>query len=178
MRDEALQIPLDFQIEQLQFHLTDFSSLSEQAAKLELELDVASGGSLEVSGNIGLAPEFNSSLLLSLDRLSLTPLHSYLSETTQIAFASGVLNLEGTADINSEEPFAFQGSTSIEDLDLEYLQQPLLTWDEISLPQNFFSLAENRLEVSEIVLYQAFARTTINQTGATNIGEALSGDSL
>ena len=178
LRDEALEIPLDFQIEQLQFHLTDFSSLSEQAAKLELELDVASGGSLEVSGNIGLAPEFNSSLLLSLDRLSLTPLHSYLSETTQIAFASGVLNLEGTADITSEEPFAFQGSTSIEDLDLEYLQQPLLTWDEISLPQNFFSLAENRLEVSEIVLYQAFARTIINQTGATNIGEALSGDSL
>ncbi len=173
LSDQLPTTPFALLLQDVHFSLDGFNSLSEQPASFNASLAVSSGGKLDLDGTIALMPVLTAQTRVEIDSLSLALLQPYIADSTQLELVEALLSLQAEIRSNAEDSLAYQGSLQIDNLDIQYDQQQLLGWQSLQLPENSFNLDEQRLELSEINLDQAFARIIIDREGGTNISQAL-----
>lgn len=176
LSDQLPTTPFALLLQDVQFSLDGFNSLSEQPASYNASLAVSSGGRLHLDGTIALMPVLTAQTRVGIESLSLALLQPYIADSTQLELVEALLSLQAEIRSNAEDSLAYQGSLKIDNLDIQYDQQQLLGWQSLQLPENSFNLDEQRLELSEINLDQAFARIIIDREGGTNISQALTSD--
>ncbi len=142
---------------------------------LSLQLSPASGGELAIDGDSAFLPEPRLQADARISALDLTALQPYLSEFTFLNLDSGALAADLALSVNPEEVFRLQGGVELLEFATsdQQLEETILAWNRIAVDGIDLEVANNTLEVSELILDQLFARVVINEDSSTNIGRSI-----
>lgn len=142
---------------------------------LSLQLSPASGGELAIDGDSAFLPEPRLQADARISALDLTALQPYLSEFTFLNLDSGALAADLALSVNPEEVFRLQGGVELLEFATsdQQLEETILAWNRIAVDGIDLEMANNTLEVSELILDQLFARVVINEDSSTNIGRSI-----
>lgn len=151
--------------------LQDFVLNSEARQPVQAQLSFASGGAIDMDGELGLQPDFAFNGNVAVNDFDLRPLQTYLSPYAAIAVNQGKFNASADIAINPQQSFAFKGAIELAELDLEdqLMQARLLAFDLLSVNQIDLSLSDKSLSISELVFDALYSRVIIDVQGDTNI---------
>lgn len=149
----------------------NFSLEENQQMPFNSNIDLESGGDIELSGDLQLFPAVSVNAEASVNQLSLVPLQAYLSDYAHIDIQDGKIDAIASLSRDQQEPFALQGDLNLADLQLDNqkLNEKLLSLDNLSVNKVDFSLAEQRVAISEVMVDALYSRVLINENGDTNL---------
>jgi len=159
----------------LDLELSDLSNQEGALFPLNANLQVDSGGNLEVQGELGVLPVLNLNSSASLQELDLTVLQPYISEYAFVELQSALLDLDSELLIDADEAFAYRGDLRLSSLSVldQQRQENLASMETLTISEIDYSVAENALDISEILLDAPFARIRIDEDGSTNVGRVV-----
>ena len=151
--------------------MQDFSLAEDQQMPFTSIIGLESGGDIEVSGDLQLFPAVSLNAEANVNQLSLVPLQAYLSEYAHIDILDGKIDVIASLISDQQEPFALQGDLTLAELQLDNqkLNEKLLSLDNLSVNKVDFSLAEQRVAISEVIVDALYSRVLINENGDTNL---------
>lgn len=151
--------------------LRGFVLNSEARQPVRAELSFASGGAIDMAGELGLQPDFAFNGNVDVAGFDLRPLQGYLSPYAAIAVNQGKFNASADITINPQQRFAFKGAIELTELELEdqLMQARLLALDLLSVNEIDLSMSDKSLSISELVFDALYSRVVIDEQGDTNI---------
>ncbi|MDO8825942.1 DUF748 domain-containing protein [Methylophaga sp.] len=151
--------------------LQNFSLATDQQMPFTTHISLESGGEITAEGDLQLFPSLAVQAETGIERLSLIPVQPYLNNYAHIEMVSGKLDSAASVTSNQQEPFAIQGNLGLTDLHLDnqQLDEKLLSLDSLSVNSIDFSLAKQRLAISEVIVNALYSRVLINENGETNL---------
>jgi len=151
--------------------MQDFSLAEDQQMPFISNIGLESGGDIEVSGDLQVFPSLAVKAEANVTQLSLLPVQAYLSEYAHIEMQDGKIDVTASFTTDQQEPFALQGDLKLADLQLDNqkLNEKLLGLDMLSVNKVDFSLAEQRVAISEVIVDALYSRVLINENGETNL---------
>ncbi|WP_224005447.1 DUF748 domain-containing protein, partial [Paraburkholderia tropica] len=115
--DEAAARPVRLDLGNVTATLANFSSTAKQPAAYTLALAAPDGGTVQVSGNFGMAAK-TADAKIALNAIGLPPLQPYIDNVTPAQVVDGKLSLDSTINANwAKEPAAVTVGTSTLNLD-------------------------------------------------------------
>ena len=135
-------------------------------------------GTLTMDGTIGVLPSPVVSLEVNVDKLALANAHPYLQPLADVNLDSGALNFAGNLAISDSEPLSLAGDLEIVDFLITETDvgSKLGSWATLRANKLALSAANRSLEISEILLEDAYADILIAEDGSVNLGRAKKGD--
>ena len=172
--DRNPEIPAELGIN-LDLELTDLDNQPDSSFPMVLNLNIDSGGQLQVDGEISVLPAPVVAAEATLSALDLTVLQPYVNEYALIDLESGQLELQAILNFHPAEPFAYEGDLRLLELSLadQQLSENLVSMNALVVDGIDLSLAESSVDVSEILLDSLFTRVVVNEDGTTNIGRSI-----
>ena len=168
--DRLPDSPQALDIGPLDLELKGFDSLSTAPFDLNLTTRIGAEGALAGSARLTLAP-LRADIQLSLERIDLRPLQSYLSPYVRLELRRGALDaqLNIVLDQQQMQNLEVAGEADLRDLHLvDGLQQrDLLKWQNLHIAG--LSWRDRHLDISELSLQQPYLRFIINSDLSTNI---------
>lgn len=161
----------DFDLELREFNLEPGSDFPTR-----LTGALATGGRIAFNGSARIRPGFDLRGDLRVDRLGLGLVQPYLAQVIRARLAGGSVNLDGRLAIQPEkEPLAYNGSASVDGLDLVTTpgDKRVLGWKALRIEQLQLGLGARRVRTSRISIEQPFAEIAIAEDKSTNIGRLL-----
>jgi hypothetical protein len=176
-QDRSFSRPLATGIEGLRLGISDFSTEPGSEFRVDLETGVTTGGRLELAGVAGLEPLI-ARLDVDLQSLSIEPLETVISDQIRLRLLSGDVGVQGQVEHTPEEPLAFSGSASVDDLVTEdtILEERFVAWQSLSIPSIELTLAEQSLVMETVALQAPYAKFVIKDDGTTNISDILAAE--
>ncbi len=155
----------------LSANMQNFSLAEGQQMPFTSTIGLETGGDIEVSGDLQLFPAVAVNAEANVNQLSLVPLQAYLSDYAHIDIQDGKVDVIASFVSDQQEPFALQGDLTLVDLQLDNqkLNEKLLSLDSLSVNKVDFSVAEQRVAISEVVVDALYSRVLINENGDTNL---------
>lgn len=155
--------------------ISDLNNTAGSAFPFEANLGLDSGGSATLAGNLTVLPTLATEATLAVDALALNAAAPFLAEFTTLNLQSGELSSTLDLQVSDSEPLSVSGDLSVEAIELidTTLEAPLLTLPTLQLDGLNYSTAENRAEISEVLLAGLNIRVIINEDGSTNIGRSV-----
>ncbi len=155
--------------------MSDIDNQPESVFPLSAVVTMDSGGELQLQGELGVLPALTVSSNVSLDALDLTVLQPYVNEYAFLQLDSALLEFQSEMQVNRDEPFAYRGDLHLREVAVsdQSGEGNLVSLQALSVDAMNYSLAENTLDISEILFDSLFARFLINQDGSTNIGRSI-----
>ncbi len=174
LQDDSLELPLQLAAV-VNGSASDISNQDGVAMPFNVSIDIASGGTVNTSGQVTPFPALALVSSLTIDQLELPAIQPYLNEYASVLLENGSVNLDTSLAINTDDPFSARGGFAVNALKVTDmgLNEDLITFEQVAIDQFDFSLAANALEVSEMTLDDLYARVIINQDGSTNIGRSI-----
>lgn len=151
--------------------LQNFSLAEDQQMPFTTLISLASGGEITAEGDLQLFPSLAIQAETGIEQLSLLPVQPYLNKFAHIEMVSGKIDSAASITSNQQEPFAIQGNLKLSEmqLDNQQLDEKLLGLDNLSVNSIDFSLAKQRVAISEVVIDALYSRVLINENGETNL---------
>lgn len=170
MEDQMPATPANLAL-MLSANMQDFSLAEDQQMPFNSNIDLESGGDIEVSGDLQLFPAVAVNAEANITQLSLLPVQAYLSDYAHIDIQDGKIDVIASLSSDQQEPFALKGDLTLADLQLhnQKLNEKLLSLDSLSVNKVDFSLAEQRVAISEVIVDALYSRVLINENGDTNL---------
>lgn len=155
--------------------MSGLNNTAGSAFPFEANVGLDSGGSATLAGNLAVLPTLATEATLTVDALALNTVDPFLAEFTTLNLQSGELSSSLDLQVSDSEPFSVAGDLTIEAIELidTVLEAPLLTLPTLQLDGLNYSTAENRAEISEVLLSGLNIRVIINEDGSTNIGRSV-----
>jgi hypothetical protein len=171
MTDETVEPAAIVGLDDLELVVTGFSTAPRTSFPVAVSMNVMSGGSIEVEGDVTLLPDMAATLRLALDSISLALLHPYSSPRADLSFDSGELTFDGAITIEADEPFKLTGDAAIADLLVTETDDGtrLGSWDNLAIRQIDFSIASRSLSISEVIADRPYADILIAEDGEMNV---------
>jgi hypothetical protein len=143
-----------------------------------LAMQVRSGGTLTMEGDLSLFPEVTFDLDLVIDNIALAGAHPYITPLADVNMDSGALNLSGHVSGSGDEPLAFTGDLEIVDFEITETDEGsrLGSWKRMGVNNVELSIARQKLEISEILLEQLYGDIVIAEDGSLNLGRVEKAD--
>lgn len=159
----------------LNLTVNDINNQPGSQFPLDLSLGLDSGGLATLQGDLTVLPAVAAEAELILEGLELNALAPLLAEYTTLNLQSGALSSTLTLIIDEDEPFATTGDIAIADLLLidTVRAAPLLSLPTLQVDSLNYSIANNRAEVSELLLADLSIRVIVNEDGSTNLGQSI-----
>lgn len=156
----------------LSANMQNFSLLADQKMPFTTDINLDSGGDINLRGELQLFPTLFVQADMNIAELALLPVKPYLNELAHIELMDGKINSTTHFISNEQEPFAIKGNLTLSDLQLdnELLDEKLLGFDKLLLSTVDFSLSNQKLAISEIIMDGLYNRVLINENGETNVG--------
>lgn len=151
--------------------LQNFSLAEEQQMPFTTLVSLGSGGEITAEGDLQLFPTLAIQAETGIKQLSLLPVQPYLNEYAHIEMVGGKIDSSASITSDQQEPFAIQGNLTLSDLQLDnqQLDEKLLGLDNLSVNSIDFSLAKQRVAISEVIVDALYSRVLINENGETNL---------
>tara|TARA_R110000787_G_scaffold47962_3_gene115926 strand:- start:7529 stop:10483 length:2955 start_codon:yes stop_codon:yes gene_type:complete len=151
--------------------LQNFSLAEDQQMPFTTLISLDSGGEIKAEGDFQLFPIVAIQAETGIKQLSLLPVQPYLNEYAYIEMVSGKIDSSASITSNQQEPFAVQGNLTLSalQLDNQQLDEKLLGLDTLSVNSIDFSLAKQRVAISEVIVDELYSRVLINENGETNL---------
>lgn len=169
--DRTAPAPVQVALEDLALAVTDYQSAAGHRADLELSATLASGGRLSLGGNARGVP-LDVALDVDAEAVSLLPFLPYLEGALPgLEIDSLAAGARGAIIVSEEEPFAFIGTTRLDDMVSRLLDQPdpALRLASLEAEGVDLSFARNELRVARASLSGPFARILIDEQGVLNL---------
>lgn len=172
-RDEVPASAAEMELISLNLTLGRFTNHLDEPLNYEAQADLASGGSLDLNGQVTMQP-FNLEMAIAVSDLALPALAPYIQQRLNVDLPAGRLSLDGTLDLDQQRPpmtGTFSGSASVTGLDarLPGNNQPLFAWQTLRLAPIEYNVNPARLEIGRITLTDATANIIRNADGSHNI---------
>ncbi len=155
----------------LQVH--DISNRDGTQSPFEMGIDLSTGGTITLDGQLELLPELIVDTSLTINQLALQVAQPWVAELARVEIDAGLLTADTQMRVDANEPLALSGSMNIESLDISDItkDERLLGWQRLAIDQMAFSTAANSLEVSTVSLTSPYARILIAEDQSTNFSE-------
>ena len=136
---------------------------------------IASGGAIDLEGEMQVQPVFTTDAELSIAELSLQVAQAWLNDYVHIDIEAGALAMNASLSSTPQEPLSYRGSMSLSALALNDrgADSTLASLDNLSVNNVALLLADNSLAISEVVIDAPCARIAIDEKGSTNVGRVL-----
>ncbi|MGX5915168.1 DUF748 domain-containing protein [Aliidiomarina sp. Khilg15.8] len=168
--DEPMQVSLALQ--NIGLSVNDFVLQKDVQFPVSLEGQLREGGKLTFDGKLQVLPALALEASTSIDELALDQAEPYLRQFLNARLDSGALTLDGNMQIDAEQPFAFQGSASIDSLGIRdgSNDESLAGWENLQLQRFELSVKDKELEMGPITVEGPSARVVIHEDKSTNVG--------
>lgn len=174
--DQALSgEPAQIVIDPLRVELRDLSNQPGAVSPLSVSAVLGSGGQADLDGELTLLPDLSVDARLELGQVALAVAQPYLSEFARMTLNDGALDAQFAIANNPDEPLSADGGLSVSQLEIAdaVKEERLLGWQSLMVDRLKFSLAENRLDISEVALAAPYARLLIDEDGSTNFQQLI-----
>lgn len=143
-------------------------ALSQASARAQL----ASGGSLRLSGELGLPP-FSADLQLDAQALPLALARPFLAGRTELEPAAGTLSAQGRLRFGKQP--GYEGSAALREARIAGPQGELLAWQALETGRLRLEFSPFALHAGEVLARAPRARVAIAPGGELNLARAFSG---
>lgn len=176
-RDEQIATPVSLAAENINLSVTGLSDQLAEAIRYELGFNLASGGEASVHGQATPQP-FTLEASVKAEQVALQAFEGYLQQTAAIDIRKGLLNLDGSLDLDGQnDPLTgtFSGQGRIDELGatLKDSDEPMLAWQTLILEPIEYNLAPARLEMGTVTLQKPKIAVTRLADGSHNIEQIL-----
>ncbi len=170
--DRSFSRPVNTGVENLNLHVTDFSTDPGTTFHFRVDTGVTTGGQVTAEGDIGLEPQ-TAAVNVDVDGLSLDPLEPLIGESTRLRLLSGDLSVDGSISHGADETLKFSGASVIEELVTEdtILNERFVAWKSLSMPSIEFALDEGTLVIDTVAFDAPYWKLTVKPDGTTNISD-------
>ncbi|MFW6142655.1 MAG: DUF748 domain-containing protein [Desulfovermiculus sp.] len=182
--DETFASGMRMDVSEISCRLEQLSNRQGKQAALDASLRIGDQGSLDLQGEVGIAP-LQVSLDIALSRFDLEPLQPLVQEFVRLELDTGFVDLTGKMDVLGSDAsrdfsVSFDGDTAIREVSLSDAkkERDLVSWEDLRLQG--VHLASNRpsLSVQEIDFKGLDTRMIVDEQGGLNIQKLMpSGDS-
>ena len=176
--DDSVQPQADMGIDELSVVITGISSEPGRTFPTELNVLTRMGGTVRVTGEIGLLPEPVSNLAIQGEGLALAESHPYLTTLADVNLDSGLLAFDMAVSTGPDDTLAASGDVTITDFLITETDEGsrLGSWDTLLFDQVELSFGKQSLEVSEVRFDKPYADVVIAEDGSANIGRIKLGE--
>lgn len=160
---------------QAQASLRSFTLDEGASLPFDARLTFESGGTLAAEGTLQLFPAVDVDAMLDLQGLALPVVQPYFDEFAQVTLQEGQLGFAARLRSNASETLSWTGDLTLDNLQLldQQRDETLLSLQALRVDNVDFSLAANRLAISELILDALYSRVFIDENGLSNIRRAL-----
>jgi hypothetical protein len=170
--DHSVSPYADIEIADLNLSVSEISNKPGARFPGTLVLRSATGGTLTTDGIVSVLPDLVFDLNLNAQNMALARAHPYIKPLADVSLDSGALNLTGNLSRSDLEPLLFTGDFEIADFAISETDERtrLGSWERMSAERVVLSVAEQKLEISEIRLERPYGDLVIAQDGSLNLG--------
>lgn len=172
--DSSLEVPFSTSVT-LNASAGQIDNQANTRFPISTSLSIDSGGEIEFAGQLQALPSLELESTLDLSGIAITAIQPYVNEYAFLELESGNLDLDADLAVGSDEPFSFNGSVAIRDVEIsdQQLSETIFSMASLGIDAMSLSLANKELDISEIALENFFARVLINEDGSSNIGRSI-----
>ena len=177
LEDHSVDPAAEIGYRSLDISMRDINNKPSAAFPTSLTMLARTDGTLTMDGTIGVLPSPVVSLEVNVDKLALANAHPYLQPLADVNLDSGALNFAGNLAISDSEPLSLAGDLEIVDFLITETDvgSKLGSWATLRANKLALSAANRSLEISEILLEDAYADILIAEDGSVNLGRAKKG---
>lgn len=172
LEDDSVAPTAELAINEFNLSVSDISNELSARFPTNLSLALATGGGLTMEGDVAVLPEALFDFDLNIDGIVLAVAHPYIEPLANVNMDSGSLNVDGKLSHSPEEPLLFNGDVEIRNLDITETNEGtrLGSWGSMRAEKIAMSVADEKLEISEIHFDQPYGDIVIGADGSLNIG--------
>ena len=177
LEDHSVDPAAEIGYRSLDISMRDINNKPSAEFPTSLTMLARTDGILTMDGTIGVLPSPVVSLEVNVDKLALANAHPYLQPLADVNLDSGALNFAGNLAISDSEPLSLAGDLEIVDFLITETDvgSKLGSWATLRANKLALSAANRSLEISEILLEDAYADILIAEDGSVNLGRAKKG---
>jgi len=179
LQDQSVNPAAQLGITGFDLNISDINNQPGSSFPTSLSLQLLSGGTLSLEGDLVVLPEPQFEFEVNIDALQLAGTQPYIKQQANLEMNSGAINLDGHIRGSSEEPFAFKGDLEIIDLDIaeSIHNEPLASWKSFRADKIDLSIAKRQLDISTFYFDQLYGDILIAEDRSLNIGQIAKVDS-
>ncbi len=153
----------------------DVSSSDGAQSPLRVDIDLETGGSVALEGEIGLLPTPHLNTTLKIDQLALQIAQPWVGDIARVDIDGGSLNADTRLEISADQPLTVSGSLSIDSLDVRDASKDerLIGWQRLTINQLIARAPGNSLEVSEASFTAPYIKVLIAEDQTTNFEQLI-----
>ncbi len=170
--DHSVEPIADVGISDFNLHISDINNDPGARFPSSLSLQVRTGGTLAMDGNLSFLPDVLFDFDLTIDNIALAGAHPYIKPLADLNLDSGAINVTGRLNNSIDEDLLFNGDIEIVDFALSETDEGtrLGSWTRLLADNVLFSSANESLEISELRLEQPYGDLVIAEDGSLNLG--------
>lgn len=179
LQDQSVSPAAQLGITGFDLNVSDINNQPGSSFPTSLSLQLLSGGTLSLEGELAVLPEPQFEFEVNIDALQLAGTQPYIKQQANLEMNSGAINLDGHIRGSDEEPFAFKGDLEIIDLDIaeSIHNAPLASWKSFRADKIALSIAKRQLDISTFYFDQLYGDILIAEDRSLNIGQIAKVDS-
>ena len=178
MEDQGLDPAANVGWKSLDIDVRNISNEPSAVFPTTVRLEALDGGSISVEGGLTVLPDPSFDFNLLVDALQFGMVDPYVKQLADVHLESGALNAKAELHGSADEPLRVSGDFEIVDFLLTESDQDarLGSWKSFRTENLLYSMAGNKLEISELRFAQPYADILIAEDGSINLGRVRKGD--
>jgi hypothetical protein len=178
MEDQGLDPAANVGWKSLDIDVRNISNEPSAVFPTTVRLEALDGGSISVEGGLTVLPDPSFDFNLLVDALQFGMVDPYVKQLADVHLESGALNAQAELHGSADEPLRVSGDFEIVDFLLTESDQDsrLGSWKSFRTENLLYSMAGNKLEISELRFAQPYADILIAEDGSINLGRVRKGD--
>jgi hypothetical protein len=175
--DDSVQPQADIGLASVDLAISGISNAPGARFPAQSTMQTRSGGIITLQGEIGVLPEPDVAFDIKGENLLLAVLHPYIQPLADVNLDSGALNFTASLKSNTDNPVALAGNFEIVDFLITETDEGtrLGSWDKLEISKLDLSLADEKLEISEIRFAKPYADIFIAADSSVNLGRIQKG---
>lgn len=162
------------EINSLNLEVRDLDNTPDARFPLELKLEIASGGTLSATGEVGVLPAVVAKADVNIEQLALLVAKPWLAPFVTAGLDAGTLSGTTTVKSTPEETLDVRGQFTVDGLSVSQSDgEDLVRWRQLAVKDLIFLLTENQLEIARLTLREPFASVEIDAERQLNFTKAL-----
>ncbi len=172
--DRTLPEPGQLEVNALNLEVRELNNTPDARFPFDLDLQVASGGVITATGEVGALPEVVADAKLTVDQLALPVVQPWLAPVVRAQLNTGTLSADTTVASSAEELLSLRGQLTVDGLDVtDANAEDLVRWKQLAVQDLIFQLTASQLEIARLTLREPFARVEIDAERQLNFAQAV-----
>ncbi len=176
--DRTLERPGHVNVQAMNVTVKDVQIPFKESFPIDLSLNLNETGSINLNGNVGLAP-LAADAELNLKHIEIRPFQPYLDRFLNADVQKGAIDLAGSMHVSNEhadEPLMrFQGNLVVNNLTIADRKDidDVLTWKALNVSRIALNVEPTAVAIEEIVWQEPSAHIVVDSEGRLNLSRLI-----